>query len=86
MNFQVCRIGLLFPVYSIAYILFPWLSASRIMRHVDQLRITDKQHKYHEGGSNMAILYEQFITRAARCHREIVAMLPERFCSFLGIG
>ena len=67
--FQVCRIGLLFPVYSIAYILFPWLSASRIMRHVDQLRITDKQHKYHEGGSNMAILYEQFITRAARCHR-----------------
>ena len=29
---QVCRIGVLFPVYSISYILCPWLSMSRIMR------------------------------------------------------
>ena len=41
---QVCRIGLLFPIYSIAYILCPWLSASRIMRNIT---FTLTQHQSH---------------------------------------
>ena len=29
---EVCRIGLLFPFYSLSYIICPWVSVSQVMR------------------------------------------------------